>query len=480
MTSYGLNPPRLVQLREIPERHFIHKLEGTREKIDFLQGVTIAFDKLKYPCYIKTTSVDIPTTSKYQQISACFDISCRPIGQILAQPLEISFKVNSSCQNVGSAVVLLAFDNNTRCWNELTGSTINDNDILSVKVKFFGKFCFCLRPKPTQYVLTEVATSYDISTSSKYSCTLSVDNDRIDKFGSVLSMTKTLVTPDHLSRISTAIGVKNLSVHEVFNFEISGNKSLPDGIKISHDKQINSVTNSADNDDEETTKIIGLYKKNNSGIWKQFQYSSYGFIGVGTYKVMFLEVDVGQSHDLKSLQFFASELEYTLNSSKTSIYVYQNSVEKNRLHVGFKEKEEEEWKLIGKNQEIILEEQFPLRTCVHGASVLNADNSPKRLIFYKNNSTGLDFYVFRDASQEIESSCVQAEIAVPQTPRRVSMGAVLSADVDISEAKEFRPYLQDKVYKHVQPPEIYREYKLTWLKNLSPLEREKYKHINGL
>merc|ERR1712066_363699 len=479
MKSYGINPPQYVTLRDIPSKHFTQKLTKTQENITFLPGISIALQQdLNYTCYVKTTSVDIEQTEAYQQLSACFDISCRPIGSTLAKPLLVNFSKDSFCNYNPNDIVLLSFDNRTRSWIE--HQTVFSENGINVEIHFFGKFCLCYKPAVTRYVLTEVATSHEVHNCGNYSCVISVENDTIDQFGAVLTMAKTDVSSETQKRVADASGVHGISVNTMFNFETSGNRKTAGGIKITYQKHNENKPT------DEPRQIIGLYRKNNIGVWNVFgsQKSNtnqcIGEIGVGVYKVVFLEIDSSTSNDLNRQQFFATELEYAMNSSKASVYIYQHVRENNRIHIGFNEKPVDEWKLIGTNKDIILEEHFTVDYTVHGATILEKDNSIKKLLYYNNNKTGIDFYIYRTKQQMAESSCCQVEIKIAKSPYRVAMGTILCADVDLTNSDQFKPYVQEKQYSYVNPPEIYPEYKLQWIKNLSPLERDKFKHINGI
>ena len=82
-----IHPKDLVQLRTIPQEHFCQELTNNQSDIDFLPNIQInvlASDEQKQPLYIKKTSVNSPIlTEDERQITACFDISCRPIGSTL-------------------------------------------------------------------------------------------------------------------------------------------------------------------------------------------------------------------------------------------------------------------------------------------------------------------------------------------------------------------------------------------------------------
>ena len=75
---------------------------------------------------------------------------------------------------------------------------------------------------------------------------------------------------------------------------------------------------------------------------------------------------------------------------------------------------------------------------------------------------------------------MQIDIKIGRSENRKELGTVLTADVDISKKSDFVPYIEEKLYEYVTPPERYPEYKLEHLKYLSPIEREKYKAVNGI
>ena len=173
--------------------------------------------------------------------------------------------------------------------------------------------------------------------------------------------------------------------------------------------------------------------------------------------------------------YFGAELDFVLNSTETTIYVYQHKTETNRVHIGFREKSDQSWNLLDKNEGIILKENSQVSYSVENGNVLKEDNSPKILNFFKFNSTGLDLF--------LESTSENVSVKVGMTDLVTKeVGTVLDTRLKIDSEKmdDFKQYIQEKVYDHVEPPEIYREYKLEHLKFLSPREREQYKEINGM
>jgi len=138
------------------------------------------------------------------------------------------------------------------------------------------------------------------------------------------------------------------------------------------------------------------------------------------------------------------------------------------------------WKLIGKNEGITLEENFEIDYKITGASILSEDKSKKCLIYREFNKTGIDLYLYRTVADNAKNSTIQIDIKIGKSKNRNELGTVLTAEVDILKKEDFVPYIEEKVYKYITPPERYPEYKLEHLKFLSPIEREKYKSVNGI
>ena len=137
----------------------------------------------------------------------------------------------------------------------------------------------------------------------------------------------------------------------------------------------------------------------------------------------------------------------------------------------------ETWELLGKNENIVLKENSEIIYSVENGQVLKEDKSPKNLKFFKYNRTGLDVYLVSESNSDI-SVKVGVEDSVTK-----EVGTVLDCKLKFEGGESgdsLKPYIQEKMYDHVTPPEIYREYKLEYLKYLSPSEREQYKHINGM
>lgn len=474
--EHKLNPPRLVELRNIPQHHFVQQLTGDGSPIEFLPQITVHFDnKNDDKIYIKNTSVGAALNNNgvsYKQVTQCFDISCRPIGTTLASPMQIRLnwsgerlaKMDTNCNNV----VLLTFDNNTRKWSELCPQ--RRDGYFQADVQFFGKFCFCTKPVIRQFLLTEVATSHAILENAKCSVQIVMADDRVDQFGAVLSLTQSVVLEDDLKRVQDSIGIKNVNVGQVFNFNVKGNtrgQNTKDLVSIQHTNKIPSE-NSMDRQ-----VVLAMIKTGRDGIWKVAESSSSASVDVsmGDSQVMFVETDAGNAQDTQKLEFFGTELDFVMNSTRTNIFVYQSLQDRNRLHVGFQERDAS-WKLLGKNESIVLKEQSEVGYTIANGRVLAEDSSPKTLNFFANNRTGVDVFV-------VSAGDASISIGVTDTVTK-QFGTVLDCKLDMEDNDSFSPYIQEKVYEHVAPPEIFREYKLEYLKFLSPAEREKYKHINGM
>jgi len=471
--EYKTNPPRLVELRPIPSHHFVQKIVGDGATVSFLPRVSVDFEKMSEDdhIYVKNTCVgNLFNGSRrcdYRQLTQCFDVSCRPIGQTRKTPMQIGLKLDSAeisdlernCQTI----VLLTFDNNTRVWKEIVPHN-NENGTFDTKVQFYGKFVFCTKPKIDQFLLTEVATSHKILNTASSSCKISIEDDVIDKFGAVLSLTRRIVDTTDLARIQGSIGLKNIKVGQVFNFDIQGNLRT----KV---KDLVRVTYATEAESSDTTIVVAMKKVGSDGMWKVLEGPCH--VAMGNTQVMFVETDHGNAQDHQKMTFFATELEYVLNSSKTNIYVYQHADEANRMHIGFCEKSDPSWTLLGKNEGIILREQASVSYQVTDGVALVEDNGPKQLQFFAKNRTGIDFFVIAKPG----ATKVSIGVGVCDSVTK-ELGTVLDCTVETNDS--FKPYIQEKIYEHVEIPEIFREYKLSYLKNLSPLEREKYKHINGM
>jgi len=474
--EYKTTPPTLIELRTIPSEHFTQRLEGKPEKLGFLPRVSVEFDK---SCdadhvYIKNTSVDnlFGGDNKYTQLTQCFDISCRPLGMTRDTPLTMRLQMGADeldALKLGwQTVALLTFDNNTRSWKEIAPEKQPDGSF-TVSVQFYGKFVFCTKPIVDQFLLTEVATRYTILDVDAATCQITIDDDVVDRFGAVISVTKSAVRFSDLERIKNAIGLKNIQVSQVFEFDIQGNSRT----KLRELVHVKYTSLAKQDGGGDKPVVVAMKKVGKDGIWEVVDDSTKAFVGMGQSEVMFIETDPGNAQDSQKMVFFGSELDYVLNSSKTSIYVYQHKEQTNRVHIGFSEKTDDCWTQLAKNEGIVLREQAALSYTVANGSVLAEDNSPKQLYFFSNNSTGIDLYLV--AKPGAETLGVSIGVFDPVTKE---LGTVLESTVTATES--FSPYIQEKVYEHVEVPEIFREYKLAYLKNLSPLEREKYKHINGM
>lgn len=203
--------------------------------------------------------------------------------------------------------------------------------------------------------------------------------------------------------------------------------------------------------------------------------------------------DIATSQDTQKLQFLGSELEFVENSSETEIFIYQNKNELNRINIGFFEKNEvndgedaKNWNLISKTEhKLVIQNSSKIFYQIANNSsdfkILCDDNSPKSLIYFKNNKTGIDFYIYAENSTaEIENE-ILLDVGVTDTLTK-TIGVCLTGKLLLNDdlRENLRPYISEKIYEKPESPEIYREYKLKTLKFLSPAEREKFKHINGL
>lgn len=509
--TYKKSSEKLVTLRNIPGSHFTQLLTGQHEPIPFLQRITVGYSQNLnnlHQTIIKTTSVRCPFTDSYEnvkQLTSFFDISARPIGSVLKSPLEI--RLNCSHEEIENfkasklKIVLNCFDYNTRSWyeRETDCSTLEqaDKKYLSAKVQFFGKFCFTTKPTIQQFLLTEVATCHKITNNSNYCCEISVKDDVIGRNGALVSVYSEKVSANDLERAKNSIGCKTAKVEEILNFKFNINcQDENQKLKISRIEKKASATDDDDSEkSDEKSKIVALVQKNGLTWSVSNTKSDEFYISSGhNYRVIFIETDIGTAQDEKKLAFFGSELEFVQNSTKCDIYVYRHKEELNRIHIGFYEKDEDNWALVAVTRDIVIEELSKVFFRILGADILTEDNSPKSLIFFENNKTGIDFFVYKEpettndspasaGTTEIPSQTgpIQLDIGVNDTVTK-DMGIVLTTEINVDEnlARKLSPYTSKKNYDHVDPPEIYREYKLQWLKFLSPAEREKYKHINGL
>lgn len=479
--EYKSNPPALVELRTIPDHHFTAKLTGNGEKIDFLPRVSALFDQAKVQVeniFIRNTLIaDFSDFSgNLEQITQCFDISSRPVGQALQTSITLRLKLEEGLfeklAEWNKTVVLMTFDNNSRCWQEI--KPVKLHGYFEVSVQFFGKFCFFAKPIIQQFMLSEVATSHNISSSEKSGKTsIKIENDKFDQYGAVLSVNSKTVTESDLKRVTESIGVRNIKVDKVFELEISGNKKAKnsdDLMEVSFES-----CRQAENENDKQVVLV-LVKSGSGGVWK-CEGSGNVKVGMGKSKVMFLETDAGNAQDSQKMEFFGSELDFILDSSETTIFVHQHKTETNRVHLGFFEKSNETWELLGKNENIVLKENSEINYSIGNGHVLKEDKSPKNLKFFKYNRTGLDVYLVSESNSDIS-----VKVGVKDSVTK-EVGTVLDCKLKFeggeSEAS-LKPYIQEKMYDHVTPPEIYREYKLEYLKYLSPSEREQYKHINGM
>jgi hypothetical protein len=271
--EYKSNPPALVQLRDIPDHHFTAKLTGKGEKITFLPRVSAFFDQAKVQVeniYVRNTLIaDFPDSSgNLEQITQCFDISSRPVGQALLSSMTLRLKLEDGLFEklieCNRTVVLMTFDNNNRCWQEIKPVKLDGH--FEVSVQFFGKFCFFAKPVIKQFMLSEVATSHKISSLKNSGATkIKIENDIFDKYGAVLDVNSKTVSESDLKRVKESIGVRNIKVDNVFELDISGNKkakNVDDLMEVSFES-CREAENSHDKQ-----MVLVLVKRGNEGVWK--------------------------------------------------------------------------------------------------------------------------------------------------------------------------------------------------------------------
>lgn len=186
MIDYGKNPPKLEVTRKIPLHHYSQVLSKHTENISFLPGISVDLNQNIEGCMtVKTTSVKLEK-SKLKQLSACFDISCKPLGSTLSKPLSIKLQKDQIGHFNSDTIILYAYDTNTRTWNELT-TCVEETDIVA-KVQFFGKFVFCHKPSIYQIVLTDVAAEHVLHETDAFRYRLTVKDDVIDKYHATFNM----------------------------------------------------------------------------------------------------------------------------------------------------------------------------------------------------------------------------------------------------------------------------------------------------
>jgi len=483
--KYKITEPKYTIMRTIPEDHFKIELTGQGEEIEFLPNLKIFYKdnviSSNYKIYLKITSVrpSFTPNQNYRQITAFFDLSSRPIGCVLKQPIEIQLKLSnqevSDFDEQNHVIILQSFDYNTRKWNEI--ETQYENGIITTKIQHFGKFCFIRKPKLTEFLLSEVATRHVISSTETYSTQLILDNDVIKNQCSLVSVSRHKISNSNVKRASDSIGIKNAKIEEIYNIKI-GNSIKSDG---KSSLSVVYVPKPRENETNDGIVIVGL-KLTNNGIWQVHQGDTLELTCGDQHKICFIETDAGTAQDDKKLSYFGSELDFVMKSSVASIFIYQNLVQLNKVHVGFFEKYKDHncWNLIASNRDIVLQESSKVQFSVDNANILTEDNSPKTLIFFKNNKTGLTFYTIKKNRDPININIAVTDSVTKQ------LGIVLTGTLAQEHEKstggisDFDDYICVKKYQHVESPSIIREYKLQWLKYLSPAEREKYRSINGI
>ena len=490
---YKKSSERIVTLRNIPSQHFTQTLQGQHEPIAFLQRLSVGYNpKLndQYQIIIKTTSVRCPFNDKFdnvKQMTSFFDISSRPIGSVLREPMEIKLKCSEeeikSLQGSNLKVVLNCFDYNTRTWyQKATDASKLVEGCISVKVQFFGKFCFTTQPNLQEFLLSEVATCHKISNTKSTCCELSIKNDVISRNGALVSIYNEKISQENLERARNAISCPTVNLEEIHNIRF--NRACVDEAQKAKIACIRKDVQEKNENEESDEKSVTLALVQRDHLTWTVVNADHVFISSGhDYKIAFVETDVGSAQDEKKLQFFAAELEFVQNSSKASLYIYTHKSESNRVHIGFHPKKdaEENWNLVSSTSDLIIEELSKVYFRVTEAEILLEDNSPKTLIYFNNNKTGIDFYLYRNEGEGDQNAAIKLDLGINDSVTK-EMGIVLSCEIPVDEnsAQKLSPYTTPKVYGHVEPPEIYREYKLQWLKFLSPAEREKYKEINGM
>ena len=74
-------------------------------------------------------------------------------------------------------------------------------------------------------MLSEVSTSHIISNSSNSGVTkVHIEDDKFDQFGAVLDVRSQTVTDADIKRVQDSIGVRNVKIDKMFEFEILGNR----------------------------------------------------------------------------------------------------------------------------------------------------------------------------------------------------------------------------------------------------------------
>lgn len=493
--EYKHNPPRLTIMRPIPKHHFSQELKGTHETIDFLPRVTVGFNKDaldEKSIFIKTTSVRNPFLNKSRacrQLTPFFDLSSRPIGGTLKSAMEIRVKLDDEeidqLINDKSEVYINCFDYNTSKWSEYniydsiknTDTLRNDKFIStgSSKINFFGKFCFTIKSPVQEFILTQVGTSHVIVNNDDHFCKITIKDDVI-KGGPgrsvLLSTFNQKITKLQLKRAQESINFDKAVCDEIINLEFDPN--------CRDSSQVIDLEFIRKENDKKT--ILTLIQKNDSA-WEVNQAHSVELPSGNSFKIAFLTLDSSENNfderTLKKIQFFGSELEFVLNSGSVDLFIHRHKIEKNRIRCGFQECNNDNWELLAKTDEpVIMEELSHVQLAINNAHILTEDSSSKALIYFQKNRSGIEFFTYRNTES---NGPVIISLATEDGITK-NLKSVVSANFQITsdDMAQFTPYISDRVYEKKDCPEIYREYKLEWLNFLSPDERAKNRHINGL
>ena len=122
-----------------------------------------------------------------------------------------------------------------------------------------------------------------------------------------------------------------------------------------------------------------------------------------------------------------------------------------------------------------------VKLAVNNAQILTEDASTKTLIYFQKNLSSIEFYIYRTTEQETAGLPVLISLAIEDNiTKNLKLVVNTNFQINDDDKNHFKPYILDKVYEKIDCPEIYREYKLEWLKFLSPDERAENRHINGL
>lgn len=519
--EYKHNPPKMTVLRPIPKNHFMKELSGEFEAIDFLPRVSVGFQQNdEQKIWIKTTSVKSDkisssnssfSSSSIRQLTNFFDISSRPIGGTLKSALNIRVKLNEAEINKitenQSQVFINCFDYNTNSWCKYNifdpiNNPAKTEDIKNLKanqflctrknqIKFFGKFCFSVETPVNEYILTQVGTSHVIVNENDHFCKITIKDDVIRGFGRsvLLSTFSQKISEDQLKRAKNAINFnKNGAVcNEIVNLQFDPNSKNDDSNNQTKTIDLEYFRKDAgENNDQNINKnkILALVQKNDSA-WNVVDSNLVKLSSGNCYKIAFVFGEGLENLDetgLKKLQFFGSELEYSLISSYANLFIHRHATEKNRIRCGFRENSgDEKWQLLAKTEEpIIIEELSTVKLAVSNAHILTQDASTKTLTYFQKNHSSIEFFIYRDSEQEAAGLPVIISLAVEDNITR-NLKPVVNANFQIKDEQQFfKPYICDKVYEKIDCPEIYREYKLEWLKFLSPEEREANRRVNGL